>query len=191
MEDRIKAILQESIDIKKEILETPGCIGHIKAAATLIIDSLKNGGKILVMGNGGSAADAQHLAAEMIGRFAFDRKPLPAIALTTDTSIMTAVGNDYGYEDVFIRQVDGLANKKDVVIGISTSGNSKNVVKALQSAKEKDCALIGMTGESGGKVAELVNVNLMVPVKTTARVQEAHITYIHIICELVEEALCK
>lgn len=149
--------------------------------------TLTAGQKILFCGNGGSAADAQHLAAELIGRFQKERRSLAAVALTTDTSILTAVANDYGYEEVFARQVEGLGRSGDVLIGISTSGNSKNVVKAVEKARDIGMHTIAFTGEGGGKLSSLCDITLAVPSKVTARIQEMHILVGHIICELVEE----
>lgn len=162
---------------------------HIETCAHTLIEVLNKGGKILTMGNGGSAADAQHLAAEFVGRFLLERKALPAIALTTDTSILTAVGNDYGYNEVFKRQIEALAGPGDVVIGISTSGNSVNVEKAMQAAREKGCRTIGLLGRDGGRIAALCDVALTVPVQHTPHIQEAHLVIIHILCGLVEQAL--
>lgn len=161
--------------------------GQIKEAAEAIRTALANGHKLLLCGNGGSAADSQHIAAEFVGRFQKERGGLPAIALTVDTSILTAVGNDYGYDKVFVRQVEALANKGDVLLGISTSGNSANVIEAINLAKEKGCYTIGMTAYGGGKMAALCDVNMAVPVKVTARAQEMHILIGHIICELADE----
>ena len=162
---------------------------HVEQCVQTLIETLNGGGKILTMGNGGSAADAQHLAAEFVGRFLLERKALPAIALTTDTSILTAIGNDYGYDEVFKRQVEALAGPADVVIGISTSGNSVNVEKAMQSAREKGCRTIGFLGRDGGRIAALCDVALTVPVQHTPHIQEAHLVIIHILCDLVEQAL--
>lgn len=160
---------------------------QIQAAATLCKDALDAGHKVLFCGNGGSAADSQHLAAELVGRFVKERRSLPAIALTTDTSILTAVANDYAYDDVFARQVEGLGQAGDVLVGISTSGNSKNVVKAVEEAKKKGLKTIAFTGQGGGRLGELCDVTVAVPSKVTARIQEMHILAGHIICELVEE----
>ncbi len=147
---------------------------------------LANGGKILLCGNGGSAADSQHIAAEIVGRFNKERKGLAAIALTTDTSILTSVGNDYGYEHIFARQVEGLCNPQDVLIGITTSGNSGNVVKAIEVANTIGAKTIGLTGGSGGKLNDLCSHNLVVPSDVTARIQEAHIFIGHCLCEILE-----
>lgn len=161
----------------------------IAAVVDLVAEALEKGRKLLVMGNGGSAADAQHFAAEIVGRFKLERRALPAIALSTDTSILTAVGNDYGFDLVFRRQVEALAQAGDVVVGISTSGSSQNVYGALLLAGEMGCRTIGLLGRDGGTIAGIVDIPLTVPVQDTPRVQEAHITIIHIICELVERRL--
>ena len=156
-------------------------------SAQLCIESLKNGGKILLFGNGGSAADAQHFAAELVGRFKANRKGLPAIALTTDTSSLTSIANDYGYENVFYRQVEALANKGDVVIGISTSGRSRNVVNGLKLATELKCKTIGFSGHDGKQMEEICNVNLAIPSENTPRIQEMHIVIAHTICHLIDQ----
>lgn len=147
---------------------------------------IKNGGKILLMGNGGSAADSQHIAAEIVGRFKKERKGMPAIALTTDTSILTSVGNDYGYDYIFARQIEALCTPKDLVIGITTSGNSANVVRAIEAAKEIGATTVGLTGGTGGKLLNLCDYNLIMPSSVTARIQEAHIFVGHSLCEILE-----
>jgi len=161
----------------------------IAAVAEIISESLKNGKKLLVMGNGGSAADAQHMAAEIIGRFKMERRGLPAIALTTDSSILTAIANDYGFEMVFRRQVEALAVQGDVVMGITTSGSSPNVRAALDLAGEMGCRTIGLLGGDGGTIKDCVEIALTVPATDTPRIQEGHITIIHIICDMVEKRL--
>ena len=161
----------------------------LEQASLLVVETLKNGNKILLCGNGGSAADAQHIAAELVGRYKSDRRGLPAIALTTDTSILTSVGNDYGYEKIFDRQVEALANKGDLIIGISTSGNSKNIVNALKLGRELDCKTLGFSGREGGVMNELCDVNLIVPSNNTPRIQEMHILFGHIICQVVDNEL--
>jgi D-sedoheptulose 7-phosphate isomerase len=158
----------------------------LEIAANSCIDTLRDGGKILIFGNGGSAADAQHIAAELVGRYKIERKGLPAIALTTDTSILTSIGNDYGYAHVFDRQVEALANKGDVVIGISTGGSSGNVISALKLAKELECKTIGFSGRDGGEMNTLCDVNLVVPSEDTPRIQEMHIVIGHTICQLID-----
>ena len=159
----------------------------VELAAQLCIDGLKNGSKILIFGNGGSAADAQHIAAELVGRYKVERKGLPAIALTTDTSALTSIGNDYGYNHVFDRQVEALANKGDVVIGISTGGSSGNVISALKLAKDIECKTIGFSGRDGGEMNALCDINLVVPAEDTPRIQEMHIVIGHTICHLIDQ----
>lgn len=156
-------------------------------ASQLAVDTLKNGNKILLCGNGGSAADAQHIAAELTGRYKTERKGLPGIALTTDTSALTAIGNDYGYDRVFDRQVESLANKGDLIIGISTSGNSKNVINALKLAKKLGCQTLGFTGKNGGDMNEICDINLIIPSDNTPRIQEMHILLGHIICQIIDD----
>ena len=158
----------------------------LEIATNLCIESLKNGGKILIFGNGGSAADAQHIAAELVGRYKVERKGLAAIALTTDTSALTSIGNDYGYKHVFDRQVEALANENDVAIGISTGGSSGNVINGLQTAKDLGCKLIGFSGRDGGEMNDLCDVNLVVPAEDTPRIQEMHIVIGHTICHLID-----
>jgi D-sedoheptulose 7-phosphate isomerase len=158
----------------------------LEIAANLCIDSLKSGGKILIFGNGGSAADAQHIAAELVGRYKAERKGLAAIALTTDTSALTSIGNDYGYNHVFDRQVEALANKGDVAIGISTGGSSQNVISALSIAKNIGCKAIGFSGRDGGEMNTLCDVNIVVPAEDTPRIQEMHIVIGHTICQLID-----
>ena len=164
-------------------------VSPVAECAQILIDALQAGHKILIMGNGGSAADAQHFAAEMVGRFLLERKALPAIALTTDTSILTAVGNDYGFDDVFKRQVEALALPGDVLIGLSTSGNSKNIKRALEVGKDIGAITIGLLGRDGGEIASISDFNLTVPSTETPRIQEAHLVMIHILCDLVEKGL--
>ncbi len=187
MRKKIQKIFQESIDVKQKTLIDNQDI--IIQAVQLIVAALKKGGKLLIFGNGGSAADSQHMAAEFTGRFLKERAALPAIALTTDTSALTALGNDYGFDTIFARQVEALGKKGDVALGISTSGNSGNVIKAFQAAKKKGIATIALTGNTGGKLKALADINLIVPSKQTARVQESHLCIEHTICELVEEQL--
>lgn len=158
-------------------------------AAQRCSTALAAGNKVLLCGNGGSAADAQHIAAELIGRFIDDRRSLPAVALTTDTSALTAIANDYGYEQVFSRQIEGLAVPGDVLIAISTSGNSTNVNRAAVSARERQCEVIGLSGKSGGALAALCDTALVVPSDITARIQESHILIGHILCDLIEQSL--
>jgi len=189
MRDRIKDILLESIQVKEELLRS--YVGQIKGIADLIIECLKKGGKVILCGNGGSAADAQHIAAEFIGRFKRDRTALAAISLTTNSSVLTSLANDYGYDVVFSKQVEALAQKNDILIGISTSGKAKNVALALKQAKKSNIKTVALTGGDGGDLAKLADVSFIVPSAITARIQEAHITVGHIICELVEQILCQ
>lgn len=161
----------------------------IREAAQRCSTALAAGNKVLLCGNGGSAADAQHIAAELIGRFINDRRSLPAVALTTDTSALTAIANDYGYEQVFSRQIEGLAVPGDVLIAISTSGNSANVNRAAVSARERQCEVIGLSGKSGGALTALCDTALVVPSDVTARIQESHILIGHILCDLIEQSL--
>jgi len=158
----------------------------LEEASSLVVETLKNGNKVLICGNGGSAADAQHIATEIVCKYKTVRKGYPAIALTTDTSIITAVSNDFGYEMVFKRQIEALANKNDLVIGISTSGNSENIVNALKYAKEVGCKTLGFSGNDGGEIDEYCDINLIVPSNNTPRIQELHILFGHIICEAVD-----
>ena len=160
----------------------------LEIAANLCIDSLNNGGKILIFGNGGSAADAQHIAAELVGRYKAERKGLAAIALTTDSSALTCITNDYSYDYVFSRQVEALANPKDIIIGISTGGMSSNVVSGLKTAKDLGCKTIGFSGRDGGKFNDLCDINLVVPATDTPRIQEMHIVIGHTICHLIDQA---
>ncbi len=186
MNDNIKESLEEH---KKVFNLLELVLPDIEAAARRMIDAIRNGGKVIWMGNGGSAADAQHLAAELVGRFRRERNALPSIAITTDTSILTAVGNDYGFDNIFSRQMDGLCNPKDAVVGISTSGNSPNVLKALDVAEKKGAFTIGFSGGiDGGLLKKQVDLCIHVPHDVTARIQEAHIFIGHVICDLVEEA---
>ncbi len=179
--------LQKAIAEHQEMFSK---LGDLILQITLVAEELKacikRGGKILIMGNGGSAADSQHIAAEIVGRFKKERRGLAAIALTTDTSIITSVGNDYGYDYIFARQIEALCRPEDVVIGITTSGNSKNVVAAIEEANKLGATTIGLTGGSGGKMTELCKYNLVMPSSETARVQEAHIFVGHSLCDLLE-----
>ena len=163
-------------------------IPDIQSASELMVKVLRSGNKILLVGNGGSAADAQHIAAELTGRYKSERKGLPAIALTTDTSALTAISNDYGYGRVFDRQVEALANQGDLLIGISTSGNSDNIISAFTLAQEIGCTTLGMSGKSGGKMNEVCDLNLVIPSNDTPRIQEMHILIGHILCQAVDDA---
>jgi len=189
MRERIKDILLESIQVKEEILRNQ--IDQIVEIAQLMIECLKKGGKVIVFGNGGSASDSQHIAAELVGRFKKDRSALAGIALTTNTSILTSLANDYGYDVVFSRQVEALGKKNDVVLGISTSGKAKNVALGIKQAKKMGIKTVALSGGDGGDIVKLADVSLVVPSKITARIQEAHITIAHIICEMIEQELCQ
>ncbi|MDP2653875.1 MAG: D-sedoheptulose 7-phosphate isomerase [Candidatus Omnitrophota bacterium] len=184
MKQFIEEVFRASIRVKEQTLKDN--VDAIASAAQAITACLKNNGRIFFFGNGGSAADSQHIAAEFIGRFQKERRSLPAIALTTDTSALTAIGNDYGFEVVFARQLEGLGHKGDVAVGISTSGNSPNVIAAIKKAKSMGMTAVVFTGEGGGKLAPLSDIKIMVPSKVTARIQESHICIAHCICELVE-----
>jgi D-sedoheptulose 7-phosphate isomerase len=162
---------------------------NISSSVRVLVNALSRGNKLLIFGNGGSASDAQHIAAELVGRFVKDRVALPAIALTTDTSILTADSNDYGYENVFSRQIEALSKPGDVVIGISTSGNSPNVVKALEVARILNCHTIGLSGRDGGEIKEIADINIIVPSSDTARIQEMHILIGHLLCEALDHSI--
>jgi len=179
--------IEASIDVKRRTIETQ--VPMIVAIAERVVETFWRGGKLLLCGNGGSAADAQHIAAEFVSRFRRERRGLPAIALTTDTSILTAISNDYGYERVFARQVEALGRPGDMVIGISTSGISASVIAAMRAARNGGMATVGFTGASGGTLVDHVDLCLCVPSHNTARIQEVHITVAHAVCEIVERTL--
>ncbi len=183
--DRIK----QASRIKQNILKDNELIKNIDEIAKAIINAYKNNKKVILFGNGGSAADAQHIAAELMNRFYFDRKSLPAEALTVNTSILTAIGNDYTFDQIFSKQVEGIGEEGDIAIGISTSGNSKNVTEAINVAKKKKLFTIAFTGRSGGKIKEIADICLQVPHDDTPRIQEIHIMIGHIICEIIEKEL--
>ncbi|EAK8553634.1 D-sedoheptulose 7-phosphate isomerase [Campylobacter jejuni] len=185
----IKEHFTDSILVKEQILKDENLITLIKNASLEVIKAYKNGNKTLLAGNGGSAADAQHIAGEFVSRFYFDRPGIASIALSTDTSILTAISNDYGYENLFARQVQAQGVKGDVFIGISTSGNSKNILKALELCKQKEIISIGLSGANGGAMNELCDYCIKAPSTCTPRIQETHILIGHIICAIVEEEL--
>lgn len=189
MQDRISNLIQASIQVKEAALQDAELMQSLEMATKMLVDAFKDGKKVLFCGNGGSAADAQHIAAELSGRFYKDRAPLFAEALHVNSSFVTAVANDYGYEFIYSRMVEAMGREGDVLVGISTSGNSVNVLKAMEKAKEIGMQTIGMTGEGGGKMKEFSDILLAVPSKTTPRIQEMHILIGHILCELVEEKL--
>lgn len=188
MRDKIKDIILESIQVKEELLRTS--IGQIIEITKITIGCLKNNGKVMLFGNGGSASDSQHIAAEFVGRFKKNRAALAAISLTTNTSVITSLSNDYSFDIIFAKQIEALGQKEDIVIGISTSGRAKNVILGIKQAKKMGLKTVAFTGGDGGELAKLADISLVVPSSVTARIQEAHITVGHIICELVEQALC-
>ena len=185
----INRVIQASVEVKNKILEDPGALTNIEKAVEEIEKAFRNGNKVLFCGNGGSAADAQHLAAEFSGKFYIDREPLFAEALHTNASFLTAVANDYSYDEVFTRAIKAMGREGDVLVGISTSGNSKNVVKAMEAAKKKGMVTIGFTGGNGGKMKEVCQYIINVLSSDTPRIQETHILIGHIICEIVENKI--
>lgn len=184
----IEQTISASIKVKQQILASPDLPGKVLDVAERCVDAYKMGGKILLAGNGGSAADAQHIAAELVARFEKERRGLPAIALTTDSSMLTAIGNDYGFEQLFARQVEANGKPGDVFIGISTSGNSANIIAASNKAKEMGITTVALCGEAG-QLMQLVDVSINVPATNTARIQESHILIGHILCGIIEEAV--
>lgn len=187
MIDSINRIVAESLELKQHFFKENATM--IARVADEILSALKNDRKILLFGNGGSAADAQHIAAEFVGRFQSERAPLPAIALTTDTSVLTAVGNDYGFEQIFARQVRALGRTGDIALALSTSGNSPNVILATDAAREMGLITVGLTGKGGGQLASKVHYHLNVPHALSARIQEVHIMIGHILCQLTDEGM--
>jgi len=179
--------IRESIEVKRRIVER--MVDQIAEAADMLVQSLRKGGKVILFGNGGSAADAQHIAAELVGRFKMERRALPAIALNTNSSVITAIGNDYDFTLSFSRQVEALVKEGDVAVGISTSGNSSNVIYALKRASELGAKTIALTGKTGGMLASVADLAIIVPSDDTPRIQEAHITIGHVLCDLVEKML--
>ncbi len=187
MDNIILQSLKDSLKVKEQFVLTH--IDQTKKLALWIAESFRNGGKLLIFGNGGSAADAQHIAAEFVNRFLIERPPLPALALTTDTSVLTSISNDYAYEDVFAKQMRALGRRGDIALGITTSGNSPNVVKALEVAKEMGIKAVALSGRDGGKVAGIADLSFVVASDHVPRIQEAHGIFGHIICELVDHIL--
>ena len=185
--EKIKKIIQASIETKQQVLQNEELLKTICDVVNVIVAAFKNGNRVYFCGNGGSAADAQHLAAEFSGRFYTDRKALPAEALHCNTSYLTAVANDYGYDVVYSRMIDGIGQKGDVLVGLSTSGNSANIIKAFETAKEKDMTTVAFTGMTGGQMKSLSDYLINIPSTDTPRIQESHILVGHIICQLVEE----
>jgi len=185
----VVAQLDESIQLIRWVQDN--LAEKIVFAVSLVLSTLRHGGKVLLCGNGGSAADAQHIAGEFVGRFARDRRPLPAMALTTDTSVLTAIGNDYGFEQVFARQVEALAAPNDILVAISTSGNSSNIIRAVEAASHAGAKSIGLLGGDGGALRDMVDLALVVPGASAWRSQECHMTIAHLICDLVEQKLLR
>jgi D-sedoheptulose 7-phosphate isomerase len=188
LNEKIQDIVKQSIDT---IIKIEKLSEKISQVVDEIVNCISKGGKIITFGNGGSAADAQHIAGELIGRYVLERRSYPAIALTADTSTLTAIANDYSYADVFSRQCQGLVNKGDIVIGISTSGNSENVKNGLKTSKDKGAFTIGLLGNNGGTIKDITNLNIIIDTESTPRIQESHRVIYHIICQLVEEKLNK
>ncbi len=187
----IRNTISDSIDAKKTFLSTDECSESFARACEMMVNSLQEGGKLLVFGNGGSAADSQHMAAELVVRFEKERKGIPCIALTTDTSILTAGGNDYGYNSIFARQIEALGTPGDVALAISTSGNSENILKAVNTAKEKKMFTVALSGRDGGALRDVADVNIIVPSDVTARIQEVHSAIIHTFCKIIEDTFSK
>ncbi len=185
MKNIIKTELNLHLETVKKVMSDFEQI--IEDVAEILVDTIKNGNKIILFGNGGSAADAQHIAAELSGRYKKERRGLPALALTTDTSALTAISNDYGFDYVFSRQVEAIVKGGDTLIGISTSGNSKNVINGLLKGKELNCKLIGLSGYDGGELSDVADINIVIPSNNTARIQEMHILIGHIFCQIIEE----
>ena len=189
MKNYIKDQVKKSYETKQDIYNNEELLNKIEEVSKLCVKLYKNSKKTILAGNGGSAADAQHIAAEMVGRYGFDRPSLPSLALTTDTSALTAIGNDYGYDQVFSRQLEGMGQGGDLFIGISTSGNSVNIINAFKSAKEKNITTVALTGRDGGEMAKLADIALVVPSNSTPRIQESHILIGHIICDIIEKEI--
>lgn len=185
----IQQFLQEGIDVKQRLIAS--YLGQIAEMSQMLVDTYKHKKKVLVCGNGGSASDAMHMVGELVGRYKIERPGLHAVSLTADNVILTAVGNDYGYDQVFSRQVEGLGNEGDLFIGISTSGNSPNVIEAVKKAKQKGMRTLCLLGRNGGKLASMADASLIIPSDNTPRIQECHIAVIHIMCELLDKELSK
>lgn len=190
MKELMKQRIAETIEVKKGLLENEKLLSTLESLTSEIVTAIKSGHKLVLCGNGGSASDALHFAGEIVGRFVRERSAWPAVVLNADVATMTAIGNDYGYDDVFARQAQGHCQEGDVFVGISTSGNSENVLRAVNMAKSKGCKTAALLGKDGGKIGKVVDYPLIVPCNTTARVQESHILLIHIMCELSEKELC-
>jgi D-sedoheptulose 7-phosphate isomerase len=189
MKDYIKEQIKKSYETKQNIYEDNDLLDKITDVAKRCVELYKTDKKTILAGNGGSAADAQHIAAELVGRYGFDRPSIPSLALTTDTSNLTAIGNDYGYDKVFSRQLEGMGQSGDIFIGISTSGNSQNLINAFEVAKKKGILSIALVGKDGGKMAKMADIALVVPSDSTPRIQESHILIGHIICDIIEKEI--
>ena len=189
MKNYIKEEIRKSYEIKQAIYNNEKLLKQIEIVAKKCINLYKNGKKTILAGNGGSAADAQHIAAELVGRYGFDRPSIPSLALTTDTSNLTAIGNDYGYDKVFSRQLEGMGQDGDLFIGISTSGNSLNIINAFNSAKIKNITTVALVGKDGGEMVKLADIAIVVPSDSTPRIQESHILIGHILCDIIEKEL--
>lgn len=189
MKNYIKDQIKKSYETKQAIYENDSLINKIEQVSKLCVELYKGKNKTILAGNGGSAADAQHIAAELVGRYEFDRPSIPSLALTTDTSCLTAIGNDYGYDKVFSRQLEGMGQEGDLFIGISTSGNSKNIINAFIVAKQKGITTVALVGRDGGEMAKMADIALVVPSDSTPRIQESHILIGHIICDIIEKEL--
>jgi len=189
MKNYIKDQIKKSYETKQVIYENEDLINKIEDVAKKCVALYRTDKKTILAGNGGSAADAQHIAAELVGRYGFDRPSIPSLALTTDTSNLTAIGNDYGYDQVFSRQLEGMGQEGDIFIGISTSGNSVNIIKAFESAKKKGIMTVALTGRDGGEMAKSADIALVIPSNSTPRIQESHILIGHIICDIIEQEI--
>ena len=189
MKNYIKNQIKKSYETKQDIYKNDDLVSKIEEVSKLCVELYKGSNKIILAGNGGSTADAQHIAAEMVGRYGFDRPSLPSLALTTDTSALTAIGNDYGYDKVFSRQLEGMGQKGDLFIGISTSGNSTNIINAFESAKDKGITTVALVGRDGGEMAKIADIALIVPSNSTPRIQESHILIGHILCDIIEQEI--
>ncbi len=189
MKEYIKDQIKKSYETKQAIYNDDPLLNEIEKVARKCVELYRGPNKTILAGNGGSAADAQHIAAELVGRYGFDRPSIPSLALTTDTSNLTAIGNDYGYDKVFSRQLEGMGQSGDIFIGISTSGNSINIINAFNSAKEKGITTVALVGKDGGKMAQLADISLIVPSNSTPRIQESHILIGHILCDIIEKEI--
>ncbi len=189
MKNYIKNQIKKSYETKQDIYNNQDLLNKIEEVSKMCVELYRGSNKTMLAGNGGSAADAQHIAAELVGRYGFDRPSIPSLALTTDTSNLTAIGNDYGYDKVFSRQLEGMGQNGDIFIGISTSGNSVNIINAFNSAKEKGITTVALVGRDGGEMAKLADISLIVPSDSTPRIQESHILIGHILCDIIEKEI--